>query len=64
MKQKRILSWVIVFAMIFTALLPTKNVYALSSYVIGGQASNGSLRVTIDGNGRINVERYDGSIIL
>ncbi|NRT37527.1 NEW3 domain-containing protein [Clostridium beijerinckii] len=62
MKQKRILSWVIVFAMIFTALLPTKNVYALSSYVIGGQASNGSLRVTIDGNGRINVERYDGSI--
>ncbi|WP_238898836.1 Ig-like domain-containing protein [Clostridium sp. YIM B02500] len=61
MKQKRILSWVIVFVMIFTILLPIKKVYALSSYVIGGQTSNGSLRVTIDGNGGINVEKYNGS---
>ncbi|NRZ29305.1 beta strand repeat-containing protein [Clostridium beijerinckii] len=61
MEQKRILSWVVVVVMIFTILLPTKKVYALSSYVIGGQTSNGSLKVTIDGTGEIYVEKYNGS---
>jgi NPCBM-associated, NEW3 domain of alpha-galactosidase./BNR/Asp-box repeat. len=63
MKRKRLLSWLLVFSIVFTmvGLQPyTACAVTADSNVLGGQTTAGCLKVTVS-NGNIYVERYDGS---